>query len=66
MVLKDLAVLYGRVALIMIVFAFVAGIVAAPLLSNADMGPSLAAAQDHAPSPQLIRVKSTSPSGGRG
>lgn len=57
---KDLAGLYGRVALVMVVFAFIAGIVAAPLLSKTSIRPSLTAAQDGPSEPQLIKVKNNS------
>ncbi|HZH12312.1 MAG TPA: hypothetical protein VEZ24_18325 [Microvirga sp.] len=57
---KDLAAFYGRVALVMVVFGFIAAIVAAPLLSTTSVRPSLTAAQDSAPSLELIRVKSNS------
>lgn len=63
MALKDLAALYGRVALVMVVFAFIAGIVAAPLLSRTSIRPSVTAAQDGAPELQLIRVKNSSHAG---
>jgi len=58
MVLKDLVALMGRVALVMLVFAFIAGIIAGPLLQKVGLRPSVTAAQDPA-MPGLIRVKST-------
>ena len=58
MVLKDLIALMGRVALVMLVFAFIAGIIAGPLLQKAGLRPSVTAAQDPAV-PELIRAKAT-------
>ncbi|WP_243373483.1 hypothetical protein [Microvirga solisilvae] len=66
MALKNFAVVYGRVALIVVAFAFVAGIVASPLLSKSSLRPSLAVSQDDMPAPQVIRVKSASSTGGQG
>lgn len=61
MALKDLAALYGRVALVMLAFAFVAGIVAGPLLPSAGIRASVAVAedpiQDHWAAPELIRTR---------
>ncbi|WP_134499127.1 hypothetical protein [Microvirga pakistanensis] len=65
MVPKDMATLYGRVALVVFAFAFVAAIIAGPLLQKAGFGPSVTAAQD-VPIPELVRVKATAASGGRG
>lgn len=66
MALKDIAALYGRIALVIAVFAFVAGIIAAPLLSRTSNPPSLTAVRDGMPAPQLIRVKSIPPAGRQG
>lgn len=63
MALKDHAALYGRVALVVFVFAFVAGIVAAPLLSEGGARKPLTTAQESASSPQVLKVKSSSPAG---
>lgn len=60
---KDLATLYGRVALVVLVFSFVAAIIAGPLLQKAGLGRSVATAQDF-PAPELIRVKVTPVSAG--
>lgn len=65
MVPKELVALCGRVALVMIAFAFVAGIIAGPLLPKPRFPQSITAAQDQ-PASELIRVKSTPASGGRG
>jgi hypothetical protein len=46
MALKDLAALYGRVALIMVVFAFVAGIIAGPVFQKAGLRSSMTVVQD--------------------
>jgi len=63
MALKDHAALYGRIALVAFVFAFVAGIVAAPLLSKSGTQRPLTTAQENASNPQIIKVKSSSPAG---
>jgi hypothetical protein len=65
MVLKDLVALLGRVALVMLVFAFIAGIVAGPLLQRAGLRPSVTAAQDSG-GPELIRAKAIPVRGGQG
>ncbi|MXQ10061.1 hypothetical protein [Microvirga makkahensis] len=65
MVSKDLATLYGRVALVVFAFAFVAAIVAGPLFQKAGLGRSVTAAQE-TPAPEIIRVKATPVVGGRG
>jgi hypothetical protein len=65
MIPKDLAALYGRVALVVLAFAFVAGIIAGPLLQKAGLRQSVTAAQDQ-PVLDLIRVKATPAPGGRG
>jgi len=64
MVPKDVAALYGRVALVVLAFAFIAGIVVGPLVQKAGR-PSVTAAQDQ-PVPELIRVRDTPAPGGRG
>jgi hypothetical protein len=61
--LKKLAARYGRVALVALVFAFVAGIVAGPLLQKAGLRPSVTASQDQ-PAPELFRAKIIPVSGG--
>lgn len=66
MALKDLAALYGRVALVMLAFAFVAGIIAGPVLQKMGLRSSVTAAQDHAPVPELIRAKTGPVPGGQG
>lgn len=66
MALKDLAALYGRVALVVLAFAFVAGIIAGPVLQKAGLRSSVTAAKDHAPVPELIRTKAVPASGGQG
>jgi len=65
MVTKDLATLYGRVALVVLAFAFVAAIIAGPLLQKAGLGRSVTAAQEH-PAPEMIRLKATPAVEGRG
>ena len=65
MVPKELVALCGRIALVMLAFAFVAGIVAGPLLSKPGFSRSITAAQDR-PAPELTPVKATPGSGGRG
>ncbi|MCG7391498.1 hypothetical protein MHY87_01065 [Microvirga sp. ACRRW] len=62
---KDLAALYGRVALVMLVFAFVAGIVAGPLVYKAGVQQSANAVQDQ-PTQELIRGRMTAFSGRQG
>jgi hypothetical protein len=66
MTLKDSVALYGRLALVTIVFIFIAGIVAAPLLPKTSIRPSLTAAQGEGPMPQVIRLKNGSPQGRQG
>jgi hypothetical protein len=66
MALKDLAALYGRVALIVVVFAFVAGIIAGPVLQKVGLRSAVTAAQDQAPVPELIRTKAVTAAGGQG
>lgn len=66
MALKDLAALYGRVALVVLAFAFVAGIIAGPVLQKAGLRSSVTTAQDQAPLPELIRAKTAPVSGGQG
>ncbi|KLK91812.1 hypothetical protein AA309_18270 [Microvirga vignae] len=66
MALKDLATLYGRVALVVLAFAFVAGIIAGPVLQKAGLRSSVTAAQDHVPAPEPIRAKTAPASGGQG
>jgi hypothetical protein len=66
MALKDLAALYGRVALIMVVFAFIAGIIAGPVFRKAGLRSSVTAVQDQAPMPELIRTKAVTAAEGHG
>lgn len=65
MALKDLAALYGRVALIVIAFAFIAGIIAGPMLQKAGLRSSATAAQDRSPLPELIRTNAALASSGQ-
>lgn len=65
MVPKELVALCGRIALVVLVFAFVAGIIVGPLLPKSGLSHSVTAAQDR-PASELIRVKATPGSGGRG
>jgi len=65
MLLKDLAARYGHIALIVLAFGFVAGIVAGPLLQKAGLRGSVTAAQDQ-PMPGLLDVKVTAAPGRRG
>ncbi len=64
MTAKDLAALYGRIALIVLVFVFVAGIVAGPLLHGAGSRPSVTALQEQSP-PELIRARMIAVSDGK-
>jgi len=66
MMLKDLAALYGRIALIVVVFAFVAGIIAGPVLQKAGFRSSVTVARDQAPVPELIRTRAVTGAGGQG
>lgn len=66
MALKDLAALYGRVALILVVFAFVAGIIVGPLVQNGGFNHSVTAAQERMPAPDLTRSKSLPAPGKQG
>jgi hypothetical protein len=50
----------------MIVFAFVAGIIAGPLLTKGGSSASVADAQNHAPAQDLIRAKAQPVAGGQG
>jgi len=56
MKLKNLTAQYGRVALVALVFAFVAGIIAGPLLQKVELRPSVAASQDQ-PAPELMHAR---------
>lgn len=66
MALKDLAALYGRLAFIVVVFAFVAGIIAGPLLPKSGLRSSDALAQEHGPAAKMIRAKTPSAAGAQG